>query len=72
MQRMKSGLFNSTKDTAGRCELAVFLLHAMLLQNPQYYGILRKLYTDGEFEVYSGFVCVNVGGPFYPLHVRWN
>jgi len=34
----------------------------ILLQNPQYYGILRKPHTDGEFEVYRGFVWVNVGG----------
>ena len=31
----------------------------ILVQNSQCYGILRKPHTDGEFEVYSGFVCVN-------------
>jgi len=34
----------------------------ILLQSPQYYGILRKPHADGEFEVYRGFVWVNVGG----------
>ena len=33
------------------------------LQNSQYYGIRGKPHTEGGFEVYGGFVWVNVKSP---------